>query len=144
MIPNLENLKEGNLLVISNGWIVQILRYNKTKIKFNILYLNAVHNELHFIFSANYVIHYSKDGNPINNGILKVQSLDPNEILFNPPIGFPPSYSLIKNVRAIITNKKDINRIKALTHNVIPDFHFAKRNFDIDSNDFYLEYYNEA
>ncbi len=130
MILNLENFKEGNLLVMSNGWIIQIIRYNKTEIKFRIHYLNTVDIILGRMLSSNpcplYYMLYRNNTFKVYNQISK--------------FGFLFSNSSPINVRAVITDKKAINRIKALTRKVIPKFHIARRRYNNEKYWFYLDY----
>lgn len=150
MIPNLENLKEGDLLVFANGWIVQIPRYNKTEAKFRVYYLHINNLSIAHGFQnlpiADYRIIY-------RNTTFKIHKKFHHRFS-----RLPFSDLILSKLRAIITDKKDIKRIKGLIRNVIPEFRFVTQHYNGYSNHrntnqvilphqtakYYLRFHNEA
>lgn len=126
MILNLENLKEGDLLVFSNGWIVQITRYNKTEAKFRIYYLHINNLSIAHSFQNLPIADYRKI---YRNTTFKIRK---NFHHRSPKLPF--SAIMLSKLRAIITDKKAIKRIKGLIRNVIPEFRFATQHYNGYSN----------
>lgn len=126
MFLNLENLKEGNLLVFANGWIVQIIRYNKTEAKFRIYYLHINNVSVAHTFQNVPIADYRKI---YRNNTFKI-----HRNFSHRSSRLPFSAIMLSKLRAIITDKKDIKRIKGLIRNVIPEFRFATQHYNGYSN----------
>lgn len=159
MISDSCQLKEGCILVLTSGLMFQVIRYNLTEIKFRFLYVHPFTELLPALFLR-------------QCNIRKRNSLSPDEFIFKSIEAIPRTFTfkiyreytnrwskmipnlalLLRYTGAVITDKEEIKKIKALVKKVMPDFAIIELyngsltdlNADGSKHKLYLRYYNHA
>lgn len=159
MILKLDQLKEGCILVLTSGLMLQVIRYNLTEIKFRFLYVHPFTELLPALFLR-------------QCNIRKRNSFSPDEFIFKSVNAVPRTFTykflrqrtgsnykfvspltlLLKYAAVVITDKEEIKKIKALVKKVMPDFavielyngSLTDLNADDSKHKLYLRYHNHA
>lgn len=159
MILKPDQLKEGCILVMSSGLMLQVIRYSLTEIKFRFLYVHPFTELLLALFLRQY-------------NIRKRNSLSPDEFIFKSIEAIPRTFTfkiyreytdrwykmiphlalLLRYTAVVITDKEEIKKIKALVKKVIPEFtaielydgSLTDLNADDSKHKLYLRYHNHA
>ena len=160
MILKSDQLKEGCILVMSSGLMLQVIRYSLTEIKFRFLYVHSFTELLPALF-----LHQCN--------IRKRNSLSPDEFIFKSIEAIPRTFTykfcwqkfddlrnkpaphlalLLRYTAVVIADKEEIKKIKALVKKVMPNFaviklyngSFTDLNADVLEHKLYLRYHNHA
>lgn len=135
MTLNIDRLKEGCILVLTSGLMLQVIRYSLTEIKFRFLCIHSCTKALYALFLRNCNIRKRNSISP-EEFIFKSIKAIPREFIYkfkltsNWSKGWRKADSmlsfLLRATSVVITDKQEIKKIKALSKKVISDFAVAK------------------